>query len=399
MMKKIKIIGEKLKKIIWPFWGKDAIGKSVYFEDSGEEMGIVRKILRNSNGDVIGYEIEETKTGKVVQFPSTSFENTERGLIFIPMWYSEAKEFIEEIELKIKIPELQDILRVGRLSNKELSSIVASNPEMRKYIEGAFSLRKSIEKRMREIELERLEVRNHLMSISEKRLLNEIGRREFAKEVIEGRRKSRILEMNLKRCKELLIRFDSIPFLSKPVELREEGRVPMLKNIMDNIPINVVVTDKNNNIVSVNDYFLKNLHYTTDKIKNRRIEEFIQNGDFNDMELKEGNDVEFAFIDGNGRYRKMFGRYLTMEDGIESGIGILAFQEKLEEGEEFRKMLAKQLSHEFFNPLCIAQGYIYLLEEGRYGDLNEQQRRQIDAISKSLHRIEKLVKETIKVRP
>ena len=95
----------------------------------------------------------------------------------------------------------------------------------------------------------------------------------------------------------------------------------------------------------------------------------------------------------------MFGRYLNMKNGTEERIGILAFQEKLEEGEEFRKMFAKQISHEFFNPLCIAQGYIYLLEEGKYGKLSDQQKKQINAISKSLSRIEKLVKETIKVKP
>ncbi|KAA0003975.1 MAG: PAS domain S-box protein [Thermoplasmata archaeon] len=398
MMKRIKIIGEKLKKIIWPFWSKDAIGKPVYFEDTGEEMGIVRKVLRNSNGNIIGYEIEEKNSGKVMQFPSTSFENTERGLVFIPMWYSEAKEFIEELELKTKMPELQDVLRVGKLSKREVSSIATSNSEIRKYVENASLLRKCLEKRLREIEMERLEVRRHLMSVSEKRLLNEIGRREFAKEVLEGRRKSKILEINMQRCKELLIRFDSIPFLAKPIELEKE-EMPMLKSIMDNIPVNVIVTDENKNIVSVNDYFLKNLHYSPEKIKNKRIEEFIPNGNFNDIKLKEGKDIEFAFIDGDGKARKMFGKYLTMENGIENGIGILAFQEKLEEGEEFRKILAKQLSHEFFNPLCIAQGYIYLLEEGKYGELNDQQRKQIDAISKSLSRIEKLVKETIKVKP
>jgi len=397
MMKKIKIIGEKLKKIIWPFWSKDAVGKPVYFEDIGEEMGIVRKVLRNSNGDIIGYEIEETKSGKVMQFPSSSFEKDERGLVFIPLWYSEAKEFIEEIELKMKMPELQDILSMGTLSKRELGFIATSNPEMRKYVESAHSLRKSLEKRLKEIEMERLEVRKHLMDISEKRLLNEIGRREFAKEVLEGRRKSRILEINMQRCRELIIRFDSIPFLTKPIEMGEK-KMPVLKDIMDNIPVNVVVTDKDKNIVSVNEYFLKNLHYIPDKIKDRKIDDFIQNGEFYEIESNEGKDVEFSFIDGNGKARKMFGKYLTMEnEGAD--ISILAFQEKLEEGEEFRKMLAKQISHEFFNPLCIAQGYIYLLEEGKYGKLNEQQKRQIDAISKSLSRIENLVKETIKVKP
>lgn len=209
MNEKIKMFWEKLKKIIWPFWSKDPTGKTVYFEDTGEEMGVIRKVLQNSNGGIIRYEIEDKDTGKLIQFSSDTFENTERGLLFIPIWYTEAKDFIEELELKTRI-------YAGRLSKRAI----------KKYVERAFSLRKSIEKRLREIEEKRLEIRKHLTEVSGKRLLNEIGRREFAKEVWEGRRKYRILEINMRRCTELLIRFDSIPFLAKPKETEEE-EVPM----------------------------------------------------------------------------------------------------------------------------------------------------------------------------
>ncbi len=109
-------------------------------------------------------------------------------------------------------------------------------------------------------------------------------------------------------------------------------------------------------------------------------------------------DMEFTFTDGRGKKRKMFGRQLKIRNGGD-GINVIAFQEKLEEGEEFRKIFAKQISHEFFNPLCIAQGYLYLLEEGKYGELTEKQRQQVKSISQSLNRIEVLVKETLKVKP
>ncbi len=383
MKGEFKVFWEKLKKIIWPFWSKDPTGKTVYFEDTGEEMGVIRKVLRNSNGGIIGYEVEDKDTRKLIQFSSGTFENTERGLIFIPLWYAEAKDFIGELELKTRIHTWE-----------------LSKGEIKKYVEGALSLREALERRLREIEEKRIEVRTHLTDVSEKRLLNEIGRREFAKEILEGRRKSKIFEINIQRCKELLIRFDSIPFLAKATKIEEE--MPMLREStheIHEIPVNIAVIDKNENIVSVNEHFLKNLHYSEEKVKHKKIEEFIKNeGDFDSMELKEGNDMEFTFIDGDGEARKMIGRYCPMKNRTGNGIGILIFQEKLEE-EELKKGFARRIPHDFFNPLCIAQGYLNLLGDEKYGELTPQQKKQIDGVLRGLSRIEKLVKETIKVEP
>jgi signal transduction histidine kinase len=68
---------------------------------------------------------------------------------------------------------------------------------------------------------------------------------------------------------------------------------------------------------------------------------------------------------------------------------------KLSDEEIFRQRFTKYMSHEFFNPLCIAQGYLYLLEGGRYGKLTDEQRKQIQSISQNLKRIERLVRDSI----
>lgn len=44
-------------------------------------------------------------------------------------------------------------------------------------------------------------------------------------------------------------------------------------------------------------------------------------------------------------------------------------KEKLGRIEEYRKNFVKQICHEFFNPLCIAQGYLHLLGDEKYGKL------------------------------
>ncbi len=403
---KLKEILERLKKMLWPFWGDDKTGTVAYFEDTGEDMGIVRKVIRDKNGKAAGYEIEDIKSKKILSMSKSSFEVTERGLIFTPLWYSEAREFIEELELKTKMPELSDILSESSLSNRELGEVAKSHPELNGYLKNAGLFRESLEKRLGELEEKRIEVRKKLMVLSEKRLLDEIGRREFAQAVIEARRNAHILDLNIRRCRELLIRIENIPFLAKHVRIlhtpTENGDIPSLKNLMNSIPINVTVIDNDNNVLSVNEHFTKNLHYSQDEIKGRNLDDFVENENPTEilgrMHPEESKDIEFTFTDKRGRKRKMFGRYLNIKAGTE-GVNVLAFQEKLEDGEEFRKILAKQISHEFFNPLCIAQGYLYLLDEGKYGELTDSQKKQVKSISQSLNRIETLVKETVKVRP
>jgi len=400
MMGKLKILLEKLKKLVWPFWGDDKTGSIAYFEDTGEEMGIVKRVIRDTNGKVAGYEIEDVKTGKTISMSKSSFDITERGLVFVPLWYSEAREFIEEMELKAKMPELSDIISESELSKREIGEIARSHPELGNYIKNAIVVKDSINKRLRDLEERRAEVRKKLMMLSEKRLLDEIGRREFAQSVVGARRDAKILDMNVRRCRELLIRLENIPFLPKetiPLRKEKPEEILPLKELMDNIPINMAVIDNDGKILDVNEHFRASMKYSDDEVKGRMINEFMENGglEFNNYGQ---NDVEFTFVDGDGNKKKMFGRYVGVMEGTEY-VNVLAFQEKIEDGEEFRKIFAKQISHEFFNPLCIAQGYLYLLEEGKYGELTEKQKKQVESISHSLKRIENLVKETIKVRP
>ncbi|HHH84241.1 MAG TPA: PAS domain S-box protein [Thermoplasmatales archaeon] len=400
MMGKLKILLEKLKKLVWPFWGDDKTGSIAYFEDTGEEMGIVKRVIRDTNGKVAGYEIEDVKTGKTISMSKSSFDITERGLVFVPLWYSEAREFIEEMELKAKMPELSDIISESELSKREIGEIARSHPELGNYIKNAIVVKDSINKRLRDLEERRAEIRKKLMMLSEKRLLDEIGRREFAQSVVGARRDAKILDMNVRRCRELLIRLENIPFLPKetiPLRKEKPEEILPLKELMDNIPINMAVIDNDGKILDVNEHFRASMKYSDDEVKGRMINEFMENGglDFNNYGQ---NDVEFTFVDGDGNKKKMFGRYVGVMEGTEY-VNVLAFQEKIEDGEEFRKIFAKQISHEFFNPLCIAQGYLYLLEEGKYGELTEKQKKQVESISHSLKRIENLVKETIKVRP
>lgn len=113
-----------------------------------------------------------------------------------------------------------------------------------------------------------------------------------------------------------------------------------------------------------------------------------------------GNDdkeAEFTLIDKYGVHHLLYGRFTGMDSNGER-MSILAFHGR-EEEKGLRKIFSERVARLFLNPLSIAQGYLHLLSEGRYGEFTDEQKRQLHAIENSLLRIERLVKETIKLKP
>jgi hypothetical protein len=55
-------------------------------------------------------------------------------------------------------------------------------------------------------------MKENLMDLTEKRLIKDIDRREFSEDVMEHRRKVNILDLNIKKCKELLNRIENTSF-------------------------------------------------------------------------------------------------------------------------------------------------------------------------------------------
>ena len=142
-----------------------------------------------------------------------------------------------------------------------------------------------------------------------------------------------------------------------------------------------------------NDFIKKNFGYSIEEIKGKNFVEFVAKADKEKFlaGMDESNELEFEFIDKYGIHHKLYGRIVTMK-----GLNIMSFY-RAEEQEALQKIFSEKIAHLFFNPLSIAQGYVYLLSEERYGKLTEEQKKQIDAVRKSLERIEKLLKETIKL--
>lgn len=380
---------------------KEKIGLPAYFEDTGEKIGIVKKIIRNSLGDEIGYEIE-TDDGNSLMLPADAFEKTKRGLIFAPLWYIEGMKLVKELELKQKLPEIHDLLMHGLDKDTLYEKIVEKYPEIGKYVEELHLLRESLVERLNDLEIRMMKLRKKIVDLSGKRLLKEIGRAEFAEKVLEARREMNIIEISMKRCKELLLRIDKIPFL--PSKIEKEELLP-LKKILHNIPVSMLVLDENGKIVGGNEHVEMNFGYSIDEIRNKKLIEFVVERDRDKvMEVnekiflgEEAEELEFEFVDKYGVHHILFGRFLGVErEG--KRICVLAMQ-AIEEKKGLEKIFSERVAHLFFNPLSIAQGYLHLLAEERYGKLTNEQKRQLEAIARSLTRIERLVKDTIKLKP
>ena len=370
------------------------VGMPVYFEDTGELVGRVKRIVWNSLGEIIGYEIEDDSR-RTFYFPADAFEKTKRGLIFAPLWYSEGLKMIAELEAKTKMPDVHDFI-LQNMDREELyNKITETYPSIRKYVEEVLMLREALISRLNDLEVKMIELRKKLVDLSGKRLLKQISRKEFAEKIIEARREMNIIEISRNRCKELLMRIDSIPFLPKKIG---EGEILSIKKVIENIPVNIVILDEYGKIKSGNNFITKNFGYSIEEIKGRHFSEFVIERDRQKIgkeTLANGKpkEFDFEFVDKYGIHHKLYGRVIKMES-----MNIMVFYEA-KEHEALEKIFSEKIAHLFFNPLSIAQGYVYLLSEEKYGRLTEEQRKQIEGVKKSLERIEKLLKETIKLTP
>ncbi len=208
-------IFDRIKGIIWPSWRRNPLGKSVYFEDTGERVGNVVSVITGKEGKIVGYEIQDDSTNAKFHFPVEQIEDTRRGLLFRPLWYTEIEDFIHQLEFQETImPELAEAVSGRGISKRGLHVILSKvDPTLRKLVDEALSLRDSLRVRLNEFEIDRIKIRKQLTTLTEKRLLGENTRREFAKAVLEQRRKIRIIEINIKRCRELLLRLEHTAFI------------------------------------------------------------------------------------------------------------------------------------------------------------------------------------------
>jgi len=200
----------KKKKIIL----RDMKGKPVFLEDTGEKLGTVFDMIYDGEKKLIGYKIKDKKTESVLSFPVDQFDEDKDGLIFVQNWYINSLKILERLEFKEKVsPELTTLIGDDAISDEELYNIfVKHDDQMVSYIDEAVSLKELLHQRLKVLEKQRLALKDSLMDLTEKRLIKDIDRREFSESVTNHRRKVNVLDVNIKKCKNLLKRLDDTSF-------------------------------------------------------------------------------------------------------------------------------------------------------------------------------------------
>lgn len=215
---------------------KNMKGKPVFLEDTGEKLGIVYDSIYDEDNKLMGYRIKDASSDTVLSFPIDQFDEDKKGLIFIPSWYTKALKTVEKLEFKDRVsPELTALLTDDEDYNKELHQVfIRHDSEMADFIDETLTLKEMLHSHLKVLERKREAIKEDLMDLTERRLIKDIDRREFAEDVMEHRRKVNILEVNISKCKNLLKRLDQTSFgvLGKNLLLSDNHD---FKNIENNV--------------------------------------------------------------------------------------------------------------------------------------------------------------------
>jgi len=207
-------LSDNLNRFVESVKKTDFRDEPVFLVDTGEKLGLVSDMIYNDNEAVVGLKIKDDKSGAILDFPMEQIYDEKEGLILIPRWYTKAVKTIEKIEFKERVsPEITNLFKNDIISNKELYELfVEYDDEMASYMEEASFLKKILTTRLKLLENQRFAMKSHLMDLTEQRLIENIDRKQFSENVAEQRRKARIFDINIEKCKELLQRLNRTSF-------------------------------------------------------------------------------------------------------------------------------------------------------------------------------------------
>jgi len=396
-------LSDRARWLIWPFLQRSAHGKTVFFEDTGEKIGTIQNVLTDDNKNPIGYEIKEEGSDSTFQFPVENFRQTEQGLVFTPMWFSQANQLVKELEFRWKsLPELEDILLAGAVSKDKIYGILTrTHPELRKIFDQGILMRKTLLDRLEDLHIEYVSIRKNMTRVSEKRLLKQISRRDFAQEIIEARRQARIFEINIKRCRTLIQRLDSLPFITKYREILKI--MPSFKDIVDELSTPILATDAKGYIIEANKHFLNTFGYANHQLLGKQIQDIMKKEDAHlfcnvnkdILHDEQSRSVEFNITTSTGEDKQMIGKGFVVSGAFEGESRVVWSFQEASESQESRRDIIREISHEFINPLCISKGYIHLMMEGKFGNLTQEQKKNLEHLQNNVLRIEDLLQKTL----
>ncbi|MGC9060469.1 MAG: PRC-barrel domain-containing protein [Thermoplasmata archaeon] len=211
----------KVKESLWP--GKRKIvGLPVYLEENGEVLGKVSDIVEAKDGKILSYVLENEVSS--FQIPVENVLVTKRGLIYIPSWYTDADKFIRTLEIQEALtPEVFMVLAEENVPKEQMKKILdKATPETKHVIQEGLQLLEATQRKLAGFKKESARIYSLISEMTEKRVLGVIDRMEFAKNILELKRKAQIVEASMRKASEIISRLESSALLRVARELESK---------------------------------------------------------------------------------------------------------------------------------------------------------------------------------
>jgi sporulation protein YlmC with PRC-barrel domain len=195
------------------------VGKPVFLEEDGERIGVVRDVKFDDKGEPAEYLIYID--GKVTGIPRDSVMERSDGIVIEPLWYIDAKRFIRDLEIEARRLAVDSdlILKAGPMKRAEMLRLLSQKADIAPMIEKAAVVQKVLLDRLHMFQEEKNKIGLDLITLEQKRIMEEIDRREFLHALIDLRRKAKIAGVMIENCVVLLQKMNELPFVPSEVDI------------------------------------------------------------------------------------------------------------------------------------------------------------------------------------
>lgn len=151
---------------------------------SGEEVGEVRKVVTDRDGNAIAYELKY-QAGNIIQHPSDQLEATKTGYILLPIWLKAARGSCGRlVDAQKRLSELRETLKKNAISLETFTEMakVTFNMELVNQSESSIV---EVDTQLAELRKEKTRLEQEIYSLDIKRRVGVIGRVDYAKASLE----------------------------------------------------------------------------------------------------------------------------------------------------------------------------------------------------------------------
>ena len=200
-------------------------GTPVYIEETGERLGTIVDLSCDTKGNPLAVKMKDDRSLIVQTYTMDQFERDKKGLIFLPSWYTKTLRTIKKLEFKERTsPWLSTLLLDEITTNNYLYDFLLSEEEdIKSCVDEVVTLKKHLLKRQNVLEQRRASLKKALTDITEKRLMGELDRMEFTKEIQRYKKRIHIVAAHLRKGKQLVERLDQTIFSTLASSIMKDG--------------------------------------------------------------------------------------------------------------------------------------------------------------------------------